>query len=603
MAASRAGWTRRRAWLAIGLILLTRRPADSAGSAVLGVVERMLGSADGAVAGPSSRGVPVTLAADMRLAFVAGVWRATTGSGQYVGLLDLRSRPFTIPPAAVLTYAVGVDQRTWTASPPVRFTVTLEDDRGRSVVQETILDPAAHPDDRSWRDVRVSLDAFAGRTATMRFAASPITRATGWSVPVWADPTVWAPRREAQHINVILISLDTLRAGSVSAYGCARETTPSLDRRIGAKGTVFDDAMTTAPHTLASHLSLMTGVYPNTHGGASPQREPLDARLGTLPQSLRMAGYETVAFTEDGWVLPLVPDRRGFARYVENTKSQHPSGTIAETFGKAIEWLRTHHELPFFLFLHTYEVHTPYLPLPPYDRMFIDARASADPTANVLLRYESEVRYADDLLAALLDELDALGLGIRTLVVVVADHGEEFWEHGGWYHGQQLYAESIDVPFMMRLPGVVPEGRRIGVPVSLVDVAPTILDLLGAPPITGAEGVSLTPLLRASPEPIPPRTLFAETGVRERPGEQMVAARTSHHHCVARPDQSLECYDRSADPGMYEPLPAAPGASWLADVTADIDGYRRRIQPRPAEARTPLDSDREKKLRALGYVE
>jgi arylsulfatase A-like enzyme len=501
------------------------------------------------------------------------------------------------------SYAVGVEEQAWTTSPPITFTVTVQDDRGQNVLHETLLDPAARLDDRTWKEVRVSLEAFAGRTVQLTFAARRAPNATGWALPLWADPTVWATRPNAHRINVVLISFDTLRARSVSAYGCARETTPSLDQRIAARGVVFDDAMSTAPHTLASHLSLMTGVYPPVHGGATPARAPLDVRLGTLPQSLRAAGYETVAFTEDGWVLPLTSDRRGFARYVENEDVRHLSGTIAATFGQAMEWFRAHHDLPFFLFLHTYEVHSPYLPPPPYDRMFLAPEIHDDPPATALLRYEEEARYADDTLAALLDELDALGLGTRTLVIVLADHGEEFYEHGGAYHGLQLYGESIDIPLLMRLPGVVPEGQRIETAVSIVDVAPTILDLVGASPIPGADGVSLMPLLRVLPDALPPRTLFAETGLRDRPGVQMVAARTARHHCITRPDEPFECYDRSADPGMWARLATSPDAPWVAEIVANIAAYRQLNPPNPHVIPPPLDPDRAKKLRALGYLD
>src|SRR5262249_35764260 len=126
------------------------------------------------------------------------------------------------------------------------------------------------------------------------------------------------------------------------------------------------------------------------------------------------------------------------------------------------------------------------------------------------LRYEQEARYLDDEVLALLDAIDGLGLGVRTLVVVMGDHGEEFLEHGQRKHGFDLYDETTHVPLMMRLPGITPPGLRVAPPVSLVDVAPTILDLVGAAPLVGIDGVSLRPLLEGASHGWSRRAVFAE---------------------------------------------------------------------------------------------
>ena len=520
---------------------------------------------------------------------------------------DISSGPLAIPPDAILTYAIGIEPTAWETSPPVQFVVTAEDGVRVSELARTRLDPASVPGDRRWVDLRADLRAFAGATIRLRFSTRLLPDASpAPSLPVWGDPTVRAPRAKPYRMNVLLISLDTLRARSVSTYGCSRETTPTLDRRIGAAGVVFEDAISVGVQTLTTHLSLLTGLYPASHGVRSIFHPGLAEGTATVAEQLRRAGWETAAFTEDGFVLPKPSDRRGFATYAEDTTfGVRPSGTAVETFERGVQWMRAHRDMPFFVFLHTYEVHAPYMPLPPYDRLFVESADPGDARAQTLLRYEQEIRYADDVVAAVLDELDVLGLATRTLVIVVGDHGEEFWEHGSVQHSQTMYAETLEIPMLMRLPGVIPAGLRVDTPVSLVDVGPTILDLLGAEPLPGADGTSLVPLLRSPRGNFPPRVLRAEGAVQGSPDQVMLAVRIPRYQCMIGPSPSTpECYDRATDPHMQHRL-TMPG-QWTFHALSErirYDGVRLRSSaPTPAAA-PELDPDRENKLRALGYLQ
>ena len=427
---------------------------------------------------------------------------------------------------------------------------------------------------------------------------------------MWADPAVLAPGT-AELPNVILVSLDTLRAKSVSTYGSQRPTMPHLDALVADAGTVFEQAFTTAPHTLPAHLSTFTSLYVRSLGSIGPMgRIPDD--VVTLPERMRAAGYDTGAFTEDGFIIPRVGFLRGFATYRENTSPNihEPLGQSAKTFRDAIDWLAARRDRPTFLFAHTYEVHFPYTPAPPYDTAFESADDLPDEIAVELLRYEQEARHLDDEVRAFLDAVDALGLGRRTLVVVMADHGEEFLEHGQKRHGLQVYDETIHVPLMIRFPGVVPAGLRIGTPVSLVDVAPTILDLVGAPPLIGVDGESLVRLLGGG-SPLRRRAVFSEAMSSLQAGIDLLSVHMPALHCIYRTRSGTsECYDGTVDPNEHHPLGADRPS--IEDARSEAIAYwsLRRTAPAPTvpselvhELSKDDDAARLEKLRALGYVE
>jgi arylsulfatase A-like enzyme len=489
----------------------------------------------------------------------------------------------------------------------------VEDGR-ETVVARHVLDPGRRDEDRRWVDVRADLAAFAGRTVRIRLATAPADPARpGTSLPAWADPVVLAPRA-AGPPNVILMSLDTLRAKSVSAYGSPRPTTPNLDQLVGDAGIVFDDADTTAPHTLWAHMSIFTGRYVRDLGDFRPLR-PLSGAIATLPERLRASGWDTAAFTEDGFVMPDTGFRRGFASYHENTSPNlhEPLGQSAKTFHAAIDWLAERRDRPTFLFVHTYEVHFPYTPPPPYDEAFEPASGRHGPNARELLRYEQETRYLDDEIRAFLEALDGLGLGTRTLLVVTSDHGEEFLEHGRTRHGSQVYDESIHVPLMMRWPAVVPAGRRIGTPVSLVDVAPTILDLVGAPPLLGTNGESLVPLFTGGSFSERRHAVFSEAASSMASGWDVLGVRLRGVHCIYRTRQGAsECYDGETDPDERAPLRS--GDARVLDARAEAVTFRALGPATPvvpsvsADAATeasqdPADAERREKLKALGYAQ
>jgi arylsulfatase A-like enzyme len=344
--------------------------------------------------------------------------------------------------------------------------------------------------------------------------------------------------------NVLFITLDTVRASSLSLYGYSRLTSPNLTR-FGRQGVVFDNAFTTAPWTLPSHSSMFTGRWP--HELSASYDHQLDTRYPTLAEYFAGRGYATAGFVanleycgaptglargfghyEDyprsvGQVVSNSTLLRGIAdnftlrRLVKNDEHLNRV-TAADINGRFLSWLETAGQQPFFAFLNYFDAHEPYLPPPPFDRAYGPGRSTGrvspihhaqwDPSspsreiAPEFLReeidaYDGALTYLDQQLGSLFDRLAARGLLASTVVVITADHGEEFAEHRVLEHGYSLYREGLHVPLLIVRPGTSAAGARVKTPVSLRDVAATLVDLTGGP-VGAMPGASLSTVITSS---------------------------------------------------------------------------------------------------------
>lgn len=300
-----------------------------------------------------------------------------------------------------------------------------------------------------------------------------------------------------EKFNVVMIMVDTLRADRLGCYGYRRPISPAMDR-LAEEGALFQDVFSPGSDTFVVLPSLLTSLYPDVLGTWRFRKRRF-AGAATLASALGENGYETAAFF--GPNLTAFSDMGFRSCDITQTRDTAPHVT-----NKAIRWLEGDRAKPFFLFLHYFDVHSPYersLPCQGLwepaiegaswkklaDRAFTKSRVSLthvspDQTTPPLLdyvsaHYDAGIKYTDDHLKHLFDQLDAQGLARKTLVVFLADHGEEFCEHGSFFHGLTFYDEVTHVPLIMRLPGVVPEGKRVAGLASLVDVGPTVLEILG----------------------------------------------------------------------------------------------------------------------------
>jgi arylsulfatase A-like enzyme len=530
-----------------------------------------------------------------------------------------REARFRVPRGARLRVGYGVRDDV-IASPEgrARFELEVRDDRGfaHRLLQREI--DATAGEAQEWHRADLDLSRFAGQDVTVAL--------NSWgddgyrAAPVWSGPMLWTG--EARRPNLVLISLDTLRARSLGLHGYGRDTSPFLDS-LAEESAIFEQAMTTAATTSPAHMSMFTGVYPVKHGIMFGM-EGKSGEYPALAKRLRLAGYQTAAFTENGFLIREYGFGEGFARYSENRGRafQVAPGQVELTFSQARAWLRNQPPRPFFLFVHTYQVHSPYDPPPPYDRLFEgDGLAGHDDPRVRRHRdnYDREIRMVDDQLKGFFADLSQLGLERDTMVVVTSDHGEEFGEHGVLGHGSHLFEEVMHVPLIVRAPGRVAAGRRIPGVVSLIDLYPTLLEFAGVPVPDDIDGISLLPALAGAP--LPERAVFAEGRVtfRMRIGERdgswnppLVAWRTARAKYIAHRPAKGEAdpavyYDLATDPHEGNPLPLAEADRERLDIAIttylDHDPDHRALALDTDTAAAELDPEIREKLRQLGYLE
>jgi arylsulfatase A-like enzyme len=320
------------------------------------------------------------------------------------------------------------------------------------------------------------------------------------------------PRHPRDVPNILLITVDTLRADHLSTFGYSRLTSPHIDR-LARQGVQFDNAYTVVPLTGPSHISIMTSLYPQQHGAEINGMHMADhPRPITLAQILHRFGYSTAAFVS-AWPLKkgITGLGRGFQvynqRFSYHYKVVNSARTSPQVTQAAIPWLRKHAHRPFFMWVHYFDCHAPYVLHDqyedlPYNPSVHVLKMAGQPqpdaaTAQRIQAYDSEIAYTDHYVGELLGELSNLGIAGKTMVILMADHGESLGEHGYVGHGNELYQGIVHIPLIISFPGAFPEDAHVSADVSSIDVAPTILDLLRLPVARlPLEGHSLLPLVR-----------------------------------------------------------------------------------------------------------
>ena len=474
--------------------------------------------------------------------------------------------------------------------------------------------------------VQVTRAVFARPEAAarlMRRSAVPIVvvflafagfQSTTSSVPNFPSSQVpQFPSSPVPHPNVLFITLDTVRAANLSVYGYTRQTTPQIER-YSKQGVVFAEAHSTAPWTLPSHASMFTGRWP--HELPADHDTPLDGAFPTLAEYLRGRGYATAGFVANlKYVGAGTGLNRGFGRYEDYSPSLGEIAststlvrTIADNFrlrrlvendehlnritadelnARALGWMGAQSGAPFFAFLNYFDAHEPYLPPPPFDRQFGPGRAYGrhsplhhwlwNPAVRHRLfddaerqeeidAYDGGLAHLDAAVGRLLDRLDQQGILANTLVVITSDHGEEFGEHGVYEHGYSLYRPSVHVPLIVIPPratkGAAPAA--VSTPVSLRDLAATVVDLAGLAEGAPFPGASLAGLWRDPGATMPSPLLTSVTPSAGQPdwfpsskGDMQALVHEGMRY-IRNGDGSEELYDVAADPWERTNLVALP---------------------------------------------
>ena len=484
---------------------------------------------------------------------------------------------------------------------------------------------------RSWDALsRAGDSGNLGVLTRFRFVIAVL--AAAW-VALTLIPWVLLPRLSAARASgrpsVILVSLDTLRADRLGVLGSARPLTPLLDG-IATEGMVFEQAMSAAPWTLPAHASLFASRLPFDQSRHWDYNHEVPLPQTLLAERLREAGYRTAAFTGGGYVSAQCGFGQGFEIYEDHDELvEGGPETIAAA---ALAWVRAVRRVPFFLFVHTYEPHYPYVHadfanpsdagrLPSVvtykeiDAIHSGALILSEAERRYLTDlYDGDVAHADRVIGRFLQTLRREGILDGALLVVLSDHGEELWDREPNYspdHGHSLYQELIHVPLLVRWPGRVPAGSRIRTPVSLIDLAPTLLALTGLPGDPAHQGRSLARTMQTAEEP-PPRPILAEAIefgpdrflIREGNLKVVLTPYPDRFSIVPIPARTLEVFDLDADPLERHDL----SAHLTKPVAEMVDVLWRRARgvlsgpTRDDEAGPPLPEELLQQLRSLGYL-
>ncbi len=417
-------------------------------------------------------------------------------------------------------------------------------------------------------------------------------------------------------LNIVFILVDTLRADRMSVYGHDRATTPHLEELLDS-GVRFAQVEAQSSWTKTSMASLWTGLFPIRTGvlrfdHGMPQPATMPAEI------LKEAGYATAGIFRNGWVAPNFFFDQGFDLYIRPTqRPESPAdfqrkipgtkkvpGTDLDLTLAGLEFVKTHSQSPFFLYLHYMDVH----------QYAYDEVAAAQGYGGTLSdAYDASIHWTDRNVNWLIHELERLEVLDNTLVVLASDHGEAFNEHGLEGHANDLYRETTDVPLLFILPIRLPEPLVVEPLVRNVDVWPTILDIAGLPPLPDADGQSLWPLMLATAEgktletPSSLSYLDQRWGRTEEEPDPLVAIRGSGTGRVMwntrNPAGTLQIYDHELDPGEQNNLVTQPPPpEWTAALKSELQ-QQIELPPAWGEADSvTIDEMYKAQLRALGYM-
>ena len=326
---------------------------------------------------------------------------------------------------------------------------------------------------------------------------------------------------QEQPPNVILISIDSLRADHLGCYGYPKATSPNIDI-LANEGVVFTNAISTTTWTLPSHISMLTALYPEVHQVIHDGNKLSDKAV-VCAEIMKEAGYLTAGFVSGPYLSSKFGYNQGFDIYDDDTISyssneeSHRGITSPKIHQQITKWLEQKYRSSFFLFIHYWDVHYDYAPPPPFDTMFdsdytgtitgknfetnkrINPQMSKRDLEHIIALYDGEIAFTDSYIGKLMKYLKHLGIYENTMVILTSDHGDEFFEHGCKGHRNNLFDETLKVPLIIKFPSSLaspsPLGMRINQQVSIIDIVPTFLDYLGITPYTALDGQSLLPLI------------------------------------------------------------------------------------------------------------
>ena len=565
----------------------------------------------------------------------------------HVRLLDLGYEPDFSPSLKKVTfYLDGQVRHAIAGTPPFHFSYRLNVPRDASLVlgvnheatesfdgelhfevsvsgtagSRSVYSMRRSSKQRRWKDVTVDLGEFSGRDVSIDFetsVAAPGSSNAGASpkdvTAYWSTLLLRSEGEEAKRPNVFLILIDTLRPDHLGAYGYERATSPAIDE-LATKGVRFERAYSAASWTNPSILALFTGRYPADAWEPKPHEEAIKLvvppHVDTMAEILAANGYLTVAASDHPGINAKLFGQ-GFDIYLHLYRVDGPWTEWRETDSEKV--LRQLHDLlegrpdeRLFTYIHLIYPHGPYEPPPPWDDYFGRGTLFFKPKNRALMinMYDGDIRHTDEVIKDFLADIRASGLAEDSIVILLSDHGEGFWEHGLMEHGNSLYNELLHIPLVFYAPGRVPENVIVHDVVRITDVLPTVLDLVGIPyDADDFRGRSLLPLMRNGVDS--PRLAFSECPHSRIVRGRAIQSSTEKLIDSGQDGQPPEYYDLMRDSRERHELHSSR-SSEVSELAAAMDEITRAASQSRAghvAVQEEPSADTIKKLRSLGYTE
>jgi arylsulfatase A-like enzyme len=550
-----------------------------------------------------------------------------------------------IPQNAILEFGYGLLDEAWENTPflgdGVDFSIFLERKSDRKILFQEHFDPNDPESSSGIHNRKIDLTSYGGKNVTLRFKTESFPKNHTYSnrrhdLAFWSNPVIYQDKLSTES-NVILISLDTLRADHLGCYGYPKNTSPNIDL-LAEEGALFSQTFAQAPGTYPSHWSMMTALFPNNHYYYYHMDHFYNPSLLTLADLLREEGYSTSAFTGGAGVSARNGFAQGFDSYFEYIGLGIEQESLEDLYRKTQNWLQAHKNRKFFLFLHTYEIHDPYIPpeefrkkisqeklkwnKAPLQRVFNWPRGRFKPLSekekdNLVVLYDGEIRYTDErLIEPLVDYLKNEDLYDQTMIIITSDHGEEFYEHKGWGHSTSLYNEQLSVPLIIKFPHAKYRDQKVSQIVRSVDIVPTIMDILDIK-VSGYEfdGESLIPLLSGKEKEdrifvsekrfgpmFPDRIAINKANLKLVVNTPYSDIHIAYYHPDPPQPSEVELFDMRNDPREKENL-AEKKAQVTRELLKRIDLYRKNSKIKKRKILRPaFDKKLEERLKALGYI-
>lgn len=416
--------------------------------------------------------------------------------------------------------------------------------------------------------------------------------------------------------NVILISIDTLRADLLSCYGYDKMTSPNIDR-FSEDSVLFKKCIAQAPSTLASHASIFTSLIPSHHQASFARMIALPKEIRTITEILKAKGYKTISFNDGGQIAPDFGLDQGFDVY-RSTNKKKATLYFSDIVKKSINWIVRNSEKKFFLFLHTYETHSPYTPKKKYLDLFEEnysgslpmhtsdrvaqrinngkIKVTKEDTLHIINTYNAEIRAMDESFGIFIDFLKKKELYDKTIIIFTSDHGEEFYEHGVMAsHSHTLFDELLHIPLIIKFANSKFASREIKNLVRSIDMMPTLLDIVSIKIPENLEGVSLIPMIKGRSKN---EDLFA---ISER---DMIETLQDECWSIMYDKWKLynsRLYDLEKDP--FERIDiSSEHAELKTTLRKKAIQFIKQIRITQQKEKVELDETELEKLKALGYI-